>query len=506
MQALVDNGPPPPCPTPFNLADYVLSAGQSRPDKIALAVVGASHAENLTYRDLRAAVLGTATGLKRILPEPGTPVLMRLANTADFPIAFLGAIAAGLIPVPTSSQLTGEEITAMANQIASGLILAAPDVALSNCDAPVVALDALRAMCELPAGDVDMGDPNRPAYMIFTSGTAGKPRAVVHAHRAVWARRMMWDGWYGLTDQDRLLHAGAFNWTYTLGTGLMDPWAAGATALIPGAGTAPDQLPALMADHGATIFAAAPGVYRQMLRAEMPLLPALRHGLSAGEKLPDTTRRAWAEATGLDIYEAFGMSECSTFISGAPGHQAPPGTLGFAQPGRKLAILGDTEPVARGEHGQIAVAASDPGLMLGYHGAPDETAARFSGDWFLTGDLGSMADDGSINYLGRNDDMMNAGGYRVSPIEVEAAMSHHPAIRECAAVEHEVKPGTTVIALYYSGTETDDHTLADFAAEHLARYKQPRLFFRIDALPRGANNKVMRRTLRASAGHDLARP
>ncbi len=115
-----------------------------------------------------------------------------------------------------------------------------------------------------------------------------------------------------------MLHAGAFNWTYTLGTGLMDPWTVGATALIPAPGSSPDQIAALMAEHNATIFAAAPGVYRQMMKHDLPELPKLRHGLSAGEKLPATTRDEWNRRTGKKIFEAYGMSECSTFISGSP--------------------------------------------------------------------------------------------------------------------------------------------------------------------------------------------
>ncbi len=97
---------------------------------------------------------------------------------------------------------------------------------------------AIRALRDLPPADYALGDPDRPAYAVFTSGTSGATRAVLHAHRAIWARGMMVEGWYGLSDDDRLLHAGAFNWTYTLGTGLMDPWTIGATALIPAEGVA----------------------------------------------------------------------------------------------------------------------------------------------------------------------------------------------------------------------------------------------------------------------------
>ena len=110
----------------------------------------------------------------------------------------------------------------------------------------------------------------------------------------------------------------------------MDPWTLGATALIPGEGVTPAQLPLLLKRFDATIFAAAPGVFRQMLRATLPPLPRLRHALSAGEKLPDATRAAWQEATGTEVHEALGMSEVSTFLSGCPTRPAPAGTTGSA--------------------------------------------------------------------------------------------------------------------------------------------------------------------------------
>jgi acyl-coenzyme A synthetase/AMP-(fatty) acid ligase len=114
------------------------------------------------------------------------------------------------------------------------------------------------------------------------------------------------------------------------------------------------------------------------------------------------------------------MSEVSTFISASPARPAPPGASGYPQPGRRVAVLdADGAPVPRGAPGTLAVHRDDPGLFLGYLNQPEDTAARFAGDWFLTGDTVSMADDGAITYLGRDDDMMNAGGYRVSPLEVE---------------------------------------------------------------------------------------
>jgi acyl-coenzyme A synthetase/AMP-(fatty) acid ligase len=497
MLSHFDHGAPAPCPAPFNLAAHVLGRAGELGSKIALSVVGGVQPESWTYAALEAAVLGTASGLLREGLASGDRVLMRLGNTADFPIAYLGAIAAGLVPVPTSSQLTEPEITEMTADLKPKLILGAPGINLPDHPAPVLPLERLRAFRDLPPADYALGDPDRPAYIIFTSGTSGRPRAVVHAHRAIWARRMMWQGWYGLTEADRLLHAGAFNWTYTLGTGLMDPWSVGASALIPAAGTTPAELPALLARHEATIFAAAPGVYRQLLRQPLPALPNLRHGLSAGEKLPSEVARAWQASSGTSVFEAYGMSECSTFISANPSAPVPLSTLGRPQPGRRIALMGAAGPVPMGEAGVIAVHRSDPGLMLGYLGQPEETAARYQGEWFLTGDLGRMAEDFTITYEGRADDMMNAGGYRVSPIEVEDAMTAHPAITDAAACELRVRADTTVIGLFFvAHADVTEAELATFAAERLARYKCPRLFIRKETLPRGANNKLLRRVLR----------
>jgi acyl-coenzyme A synthetase/AMP-(fatty) acid ligase len=140
----------------------------------------------------------------------------------------------------------------------------------------------------------------------------------------------------------------------------------------------------------------------------------------------------------------------------------------------------------------------DPGLMLGYWRAEAETAARFRGGWFLTGDTVAMEEDGAIRYLGRDDDMLNAGGFRVSPLEVERAFDAHPGIAESAAVELPVREGVSVIALCYvpAGGPLDEETLAAHGAAQLARYKQPRLFVARDALPKGPNNKLNRRALR----------
>ena len=468
---------------PLNLARYVLAAGRDRPDHPALEVLGAG-GPSLTHGALADAVARRAGGLAASGLAPGARVMLRLGDTPDFPVTFLACAAAGLVPVPTSAQLTAAEIGPMAERIDPALVVA---------DGPGgggIALPPGRRVAEaaaldgpaLPPEAWPEGDPDRLGYVVFTSGSGGAPKAVAHAHRAVPARRAMWDGWYGLRADDRMLHAGAFNWTYTLGTGLLDPWAAGATALIPAPGTPAAALPGLLAAHGATILAAAPGVYRRILRGPVPPLPALRHGLSAGEALPPALRAAWRDATGTDLHEALGMSECSTFVSGSPARPAPEGWAGYPQPGRRVRVEG----------GRLQVGADDPGLMLGYweDGAP----RRPEGAWIDTGDLAEAAPDGAIRHLGRADDVLNPGGYRVSPAEVEAALADLP-VAELAVGQRTLEGGATVLVAYYVGAPLDEAAADAHAAARLARYKRPRMWLRREALPRNPNGKLVRRRL-----------
>lgn len=481
---------------PFNLAEHVLNAGLATPDRLALAVISPARADRWSHARLRAAVLGAATGLRERGLRPGERVLLRIGNEPAFPVAYLACIAAGIVPVPTSAMLTEAEITRISSDIRPALVIAGAGVPLPADATPRLSAAELATMASLPPADFQRGDPERLAYIVYTSGTSGRPRAVMHAHRAILARAMMFEGWYGLRASDRLLHAGAFNWTFTLGTGLMDPWTLGATALIPAEGTAIEQIPLLARRHGASIIAAAPGVFRRMLRADWAALPDLRHGLAAGERLDPELRRSWQARTGTDLHEAMGMSECSTFLSGSPARPAPEGSAGYPQPGRRVAILSpEGQPLPAGEPGVLAVHRSDPGLFLGYLDQPEETAARFQGEWFLTGDLAVAAADGAISTLGRADDMMNAGGYRVAPAEVEDALAPVPGAGDVAVTELPVASGASIIAAFWTGPASAQ-AMREAAEASLARYKQPREYIRIDALPRTPTGKINRRALR----------
>lgn len=500
-------------PEQFNMARYCLETGTARPaEKTALIVVrdGADpgDVETWTYGQLEDAVLRIAAGLLADGLAPADRLVIRLDNTSDYALLFFATIAAGLVPVPASSALSGREVSYLLEDCGARAIALSRDLPIADIpeDVRVYDLDDVARLRRHETRDgfapTRAGDP---AFLVYTSGTTARPKGVLHAQRSVWGRRPMYKGWYGITPHDRVLHAGAFNWTYTLGTGLSDPWANGATALVYTGEKDPSLWLGLMETHQASIFAAVPTVYRQILKycnVENHVPPALRHGLTAGETLPEDVANEWCDRTGTVLYEALGMSEVSTYISSAPSVPPRPGAVGKAQEGREVVILsadGGTGPLAPGEEGLIAVHRSDPGLMLGYWNRPDEEAQVMRGEWFCGGDLGVMDKDGYITHLGRNDDLMNALGYRVSPLEVEQVLGEHPGVAEVAVTEIRVRGGVSVIGAFVvlnEGAAADPEPLRALAAAKLAAYKAPREYVFVASLPHTPNGKVRRAELR----------
>lgn len=491
------NGDPEPCPKQFNLARYVMAPADRTPDKTALEILGPDGiALSLTYAELRSRVLATAQGLRDFGIKPGDIVVLRLGNTPVFPVTFLAAAAIGALAVPTARDLRKAEFETLCDTFAHVAMIVTDDPDVTGLS--VIGPERIWDMGHGPPAEFQDSSAQDAAYIIFTSGSSGKPKAVVHAHRAVWARRMMWQDWYGLTPDDRMLHSGALNWTYTLGTGLLDPWAIGATALV--CDTTPDRTEwgALIARHRPTILATAPGILRQISEGQPTGLAracqSLRHVLSAGEGLPSAVRDAFQNASQKPIYTALGMSEISTYLSSSPTTGQRDGS-GKPQSGRRIGILDRRDLVAIGEVGEIGVHRSDPGLMLGYHQRGGPPLLPLNGEWFMTGDRGVMDAEGWVTHCGRSDDVMNAGGYRVAPHEPEAVLAQHPAITEVAVAAVAVRDGVHVIAAFYSGTLTDEAVLHAFASDKLARYKQPRAYIHVEALPRRGNGKLARKEL-----------
>ena len=495
-------------PRRLNMARYVIAAAAARtPDKTALLVVDAGDGgvlESWRYDELERGVLAVAAGLAGLGLEPRSRILIRLENTSAYVLAFFGAIAAGHLPIPTSSQLTDAEGDFLLEDSGAAAVAAAETIRLPR-DVRRLTPAMIAAWIETgaAAGYTDT-HADDPAYLVYTSGTTSRPKGVLHAQRAAWGRRPMYEGWYGLAAEDRLLHAGAFNWTYTLGTGLTDPWVVGATAIVVLGEKDPARWPALIRATGATIFAAVPQVYRQILKyagGDVRDLGPLRHGLMAGEAPPPGLVEAWQERTGTALYEAIGMSEMSTFVSSSPTVPRRPGRIGRPQPGRCVAVLPvecGTEPLPAGEEGLMAVHRSDPGLMLGYWHRPAEEAQVMRGEWFIGGDLAVMDADGYVEHRGRANDIMKAMGYRVAPQEVEAAIAQHPAVAEVGCAEVRVRGELSVIGAFIvprPGCIPAPEEIREFAARSLAPYKCPRHVELVASLPRTANGKLKRSAL-----------
>ncbi|MGN6752917.1 MAG: acyl-CoA synthetase [Intrasporangium sp.] len=506
-----------PVPESFNLSAHVVGrAAANHPDRTALVLVTdpaapADAAERWTFAELDDAVRRVAAGLLGLGLERGDRVMIRLGNTSDYALLHFGAIAAGLVSLPSSAQLTaGEARFLLADSGARAIAVDGDrDLELPTGVLPISPGDVARWRAE--AGSAAYADTraDEPAYLVYTSGTTGRPKGVLHGHRSAWGRRPMYAGWLGLREGDRLLHAGAFNWTYTLGVGLTDPWANSATALIYNGPRDPGLWARLIEAHRATIFAAVPGVYRQLLRSPELVgadLSSLRHAVTAGEALHPALLAEWRARIGLELYESLGMSEVSTFVSSGPTVPVRPGSPGRPQPGRCVAVLpvdgleaGAEEPLPAGEVGLLAVHESDPALMLGYWNRPDEEAAVRRGAWFVGGDLVSMDQDGYVAFHGRADDVMNAMGYRVSPLEVEQCLASHPSVAEVAVTDVEVRAGVRIVVAFVvarEGADPDSDALLSYAAAHLAAYKCPREVRWLRTLPRTANGKLRRRSLR----------
>ncbi|MFW5679643.1 MAG: class I adenylate-forming enzyme family protein [Pseudomonadota bacterium] len=485
--------------TGFNLTDWCLTPGAA--DAPALLLVdGPAVVSTHSRAELRAEVDRLAQAFAAEF-QPGARVALRMANSPAMAVAFFAAARAGLIAVPLSPQLTGPEVQSLVTDADAALLLTenVDDPALAGLTLPCLHPQDLEGRAALPT----IGE-NDPVLLIYTSGTGGRPKGVLHAHRMVKGRLPMREGWLAFRPGDRVLHAGTLNWTYTLGVGLMDPLSVGATAVLSRGTTDPGAWPVLIEAHFVDVFAAVPTVYRRLLKHGDPSLlkgSRLRHGLTAGEALPAALWQAWHDATGLPLYEALGMSEISTYVSSSPSVPTKPGSPGKPQTGRRVGLLDpDTlEPFDEpGRIGLLAVHASDPGLTLGYWRRPDEDARVRFGEWFAGGDLASFDAEGYLHYHGRADDVMNALGVRTSPLEIEAVLARHPAVQEVAVTTTRNAEGVELITAFVvpsKETTVDETDLRRFAGQHLAAYKLPKRVVEVETLPRTANGKVQRKQL-----------
>ncbi len=482
----------------------------------------------ITFAELASRTDQFAQLLRNSGVAAGDRVLIRLPNSLDYPIAFLGTMKRGAISVPTSTLLTAEEVAYLAKDSTATVLVtdkaAWPSLQDHLSNLPNLKHVFLSGVGEIqPHASLQVSDLSQqlaaishcegnhataaddPAYLVYTSGTTGYPKGVLHAHRALIGREPAAKYWFNFAEdqQDRIMHSGKFNWTYVLGTGLMDPLYLGKTVIVHEGKNDADLWTRLIAKHAATIFVGVPTIYRQIIQkstAAQADVPSLRHCMSAGEHLSDEVLQQWRGRFGRDIFEAVGMSEFSYYLSQSVFRPIRPGSAGFPQPGHAIQLLNpDTlEALPPGEEGMICVPDSDPGLFLRYWNLDEETAKYKHDGWFFTGDYARYDADGYIWFLGRKDDIIKSFGYRVSPYEIERVYKSHPAVADCAAVGEELEKDKLLVVTYVilqpDATVTADELLA-FGKQHLAAYKTPKTVYLTKDFPRTKNGKILRKDI-----------
>jgi len=523
-------------PEYFNIgeacSDKHLNSAQS--DAIAMIVendvLGTSQ---ITFAELAHKTNQFAQLLRNLGVETGARVLIRLPNSLEYPIAFLGTMKMGAIAVPTSTLLTAEEVAYLAKD--SGATVLVTDVSawlameeslvndlrnlpnlshvLLSQTAHVQAHGCLNVLSlEASLNEISEFDnahktkSEDPAYLVYTSGTTGYPKGVLHAHRALLGRAPASQYWFNFDDnsQDRIMHSGKFNWTYVLGSGLMDPLYLGKTVIVHEGKNDAELWTRLIAKHSATIFVGVPTIYRQIIQKTQTSklsVPSLRHCMSAGEHLSDEVLSEWHARFGIDIYEAVGMSEFSYYLSQSKFRPIRPGSAGFPQPGHAIKLLNpDTlEEVSEGSEGMICVPMDDPGLFLSYWNLPEETAKYKHDGWFFTGDYARYDEDGYIWFLGRKDDIIKSFGYRVSPYEIERVYKGHTDVADCAALGEELEKDKVLVVVYVilkPDTQTTADDLAAFGKQYLAAYKAPKTVYLVNDFPRTKNGKILRKDIK----------
>jgi acetyl-CoA synthetase len=499
--------------------------GTPAQERVAMVVEDdALGTSSITYRELSERSSRFAELLRNMGVAAGDRVLIRLPNSIDYPTAFFGTLKRGAIAVPTSTLLTVEEVRYLLED-SQAVAMVIDEAALEAMgpqlrgkgllrDVIIAGAPLERALAAAPPTlQFERTRPNDPAYLVYTSGTTGYPKGVLHGHRSLVGRMPAAHYWFDLPlgpaepgRIDRIVHSGKFNWTYVLGSALMDPLFRGQTVIAHEGRNDASTWPRLISKHAATVLIGVPTIYRQILQKTAlgrGDVPTLRHCMSAGEHLSDEVFTQWKQRFGLDIYEAVGMSECSYYLSQNKLRPIRPGSAGFAQPGHDVRLLDpdSRNEVRDGEEGMICIPEDDPGLFLRYWNLPEETAKVRRDGWFFTGDYARRDEDGYLWFLGRKDDIIKSFGYRVSPYEVERVLKGHPAVADCACVAEDAGTGKTLVVAYViaqPGVAVTPDELLAYGRKHLAAYKAPKAVYLASEFPRTRNGKVLRREISAS--------
>lgn len=469
---------------------------------------------SITYAELAERVNRFGSGLLALGLRMEDRVLIAMHDSADWPVAFLGAIRAGIIPVAVNTLLTTKDYQYMLSDSRAKALVVSE--ALLPQFKPV--LEGLPFMQQVivtgaPFNDVlakgrSQLDPapttrDDACFWLYSSGSTGMPKGTVHAHSSMIETAELYSrGVLGMKESDVVFSAAKLFFAYGLGNSLSFVLATGATAVLMAERPTPASVFKRLTGRKPTLFFGVPTLYAAMLAdAEFPKKEALslRSCVSAGEALPPQIAKSFKEKTGLDILDGIGSTEMlHIFLSNRP-NDLRLGSTGKAVPGYELRLMDEQgEPVKQGELGELEI--SGPTSAMYYWNNRAKSRATYTGVWTKSGDKYTQDADGFYVYGGRTDDMLKVGGIWVSPAEVEAALVGHPSVLEAAVIGKEdeqklVKPKAYVVLK--PGAKATDEELKAHVKSKLAPYKYPRWIEFATELPKTATGKIQRFKLRA---------
>ena len=495
-------------PETFNFAADVVDAWAADPAKLALLWCNASGEERrFTFADMRERSCRLAGSLAARGVARGDRVIVMLPRIPEWQVSMLACLRLGAIPIPCIEMLTEKDI---AFRVAHSGARAAITTRASAGKFGVLALriavggapgwldfedELARGPAGFPAARLGMEEP---AAMYYTSGSAGPPKGVTHAARALFAWRYASLAWQDLRPADLMWCTADTGWSKAGTSILYGPWSCGAAVLFYDGPFDPRARLALLARHRVTVFCAAATEFRRLVGEDLQAfdLSALRLAVSAGETVNPGIVRRWKQRTGVALLDGYGQTETLMTVLNYPWMPVKPGSMGRPLPGLETTVL----------DGQLAIRLPNPQQMLGYWNEPERTRAAIARvgahDYWLTGDMVRQDEDGYLFYEGRADDIISSAGYRIGPLEVESALIEHPAVQESAAVaKPDAERGEIVKAfVVLRAGVAASAALAEELQAHVKRvtapYKYPREIAFVDELPKNASGKLLRRVLR----------
>ena len=492
----------------MNLADSLADTAAVHPDRVAIRLGD----DTLDYRDLDDASARVAGLLAARNLGPGDPVAIMLPNVPEFAVIYFGVLRGGGVVVPMNPLLKAREVAYYLADSGASVIFAWPataaeaEVGAAEAGAEVIVVDPatfgdLLATATPAAGVVDRAGEDT-AVILYTSGTTGRPKGAELTHAnliknaEVFARDLL------QISADDVIFGGlplfhAFGQTCALNTAV----AAGASlTMLPRFD--PAQALRMLADHHATVFAGVPTMYGALLhvpdRGDYDV-SALRVCVSGGAAMPVEVLRQFEDAFGSIVLEGYGLSETSPVASfNHPDRERKPGSIGTPIRGVEMRVVDEAgSPLPQGAVGEIAIRGHN--IMKGYWNKPDATAEAISSDgWFHTGDLGRVDEDGNYYIVDRKKDLIIRGGYNVYPREIEEVLYEHPAVAEAAVIgvpDAELGEEVGAAVVIKPGATVTPDELRSYVKAQVAAYKYPRRVWFIDALPKGATGKILKREI-----------